>query len=82
MIRWLCDARLATLRRCIRALAVELICVRSENISMWLGTLMNRGLTTIRPQFNFLRNPRSFAFIRGHFPRVPRGPFLVPACPA
>jgi hypothetical protein len=22
----------------------------------------------IQPQFNFLNNPRSFAFIRGHFP--------------
>ena len=37
-----------------------------RNISMWLGTLMNRGLTTIQPQFNFLKNPRSFAFTRGH----------------
>ena len=34
---------------------------------MWLKTLMNRGFTMIQPQFNFLTNPRSFAFIRGHF---------------
>jgi hypothetical protein len=26
----------------------------------------------IQPQFNFLKNPRSFAFIRGHCSRVPR----------
>jgi hypothetical protein len=33
----------------------------------------------IQPQFNFLKNPRSFAFIRGH---LPRGSFWIPACPA
>jgi hypothetical protein len=40
-----------------------------------------RGFTMLQPQFNFLKNPRSFSFIRGHFP--PFSPCcLVPACPA